>query len=141
MGYVYTEMPRPQIWKPFQERHDLYMVGFIDESEESMMYNIERQEKRRKKQVVSSMPLEKHLQSAMPILPEILDSNKAISKGEDHGRLDIKKMKRIFEERMGVKLAPNKSYDVRDAVLERLHADNDAILKKYVQKSESNDEN
>ncbi len=125
-------MPSDRLWKEFKKAHDLYMDEFIDEPEEKMLDNIKKEVLSEERHAIEEIPISELADKAMIMLPEILNPIKVLG-DSDHGRLFTTKMRQLFEEKHSLKIGNNKSQYIKGIVCERLHADNDRLLKMYCQ--------
>jgi len=65
-------------------------------------------------------------------LPQIVN----LDRDTDQGLMRVRAMKEAIKQATGVKMGHNRSYGIRDKVLEYLHENNDAVLKELRRKKD-----
>ena len=130
MGVLYSQMPTAGLWDEFTKKHDAYIDNFIELSEKKSMAGVKRETERLEKTLKPEHTFEDDVDRAVLLLPEIVDTTKST----DHARIDVIKMRRILYDRLGVEIAQNRGYWIRDELLKKIHENNDALLKKLREK-------
>ena len=124
MGLLYSQMPTKMLWDEFTKKHDEHIDEFIRLSEEKSLAGEKKETENLERTMKGRRPLEEDVQKALLILPEIVD----VTKDSDQGMIGVNNMQKVFKDRLGIQLAHNRSYHIRDELLNKLHENNDRLL-------------
>ena len=125
MGSIYSQMPTRMLEETFNKLHDEHIDEFIELSQRKSLAFEKREQEKLERTLKGKRPLEEDIKMAMMCLPEIV----RVEKDSDQGLVSVIGMRKIFKERMNIKLPHNRSYHIRDELLARLHRNDDALLK------------
>ena len=95
---------------------------------------IQKQQDKLEKALQPKRSFDDLVEKGVLLLPELIDWEKVDYPTQ--GLIDVHKMRRSFD-RVGIKLAHNKAYNIRKELIKRLTANEGALLKK-LKKSKSN---
>ena len=127
---IWSEMPTTQLFEQFERMRTAHQDALYELSRKEAEVRLKTETESLEQKLKGKRGVDEDIKMAMVMLPEIVRADK----DTDQGRIDIPKMKRIFEERLGIRLPHNRAHqEIRGALLERLHADDDKLLKRLLE--------
>ena len=125
-GVLYSEMPTMGLWREFERLRTEHQDALYEQSRKMSEARVEHEKEKLEKTLTPRITDDELLHIAKATLPQIVD----ITKDSDQGLIHVGKLRKTLEESTGTYINLNRGYDLRKSLLEYLHSDADAILRK-----------
>lgn len=126
LGVVHLGLPSKSLAEEYEKLRAGHQDALYERLRQEQEVIAKKHEESLKKELEPERTFMDDTEKAMLILPEIVD----VTRDTDFGLISVPNLKKAFLERLGINLAHNRSYYIRAELLRRLHANNDALLKK-----------
>lgn len=125
LGTLFLGLPSKDLCDDYEEMREENQNALYERLRLQQEVLINKQESKLQKALQPKRTFEDDVEKGVLLLPQISD----LTKDSDQGLISVHEMRRAFE-RVGIKLAHNRSYNIRKELLKRLHANDGELLKK-----------